>query len=584
MTKKELLLGNEAIARGAYEAGAKVSSAYPGTPSTEMSEALVKYRDDLYAEWAPNEKVALEVAIGASIAGVRSMASMKHVGLNVAADPLFTASYTGVNGGLVIVVADDPGIYSSQNEQDTRSLAIAAKVPVLEPSDSQEAKDFTKLAFDLSEEYDTPIILRTTSRLSHSQSMVSLEERLDFEDIEYEKNPQKYVMVPANASQRHPIVNENLNRLSKDSANMEDLNKVELNDKSIGFITSGIAYNYVKEALPQASILKLGLVNPISEDLIRDFASEVDRLIIFEELDPVIERQVKAWGIECEGKELFPYEGEYSSNMLKEVLNIEDIKYSKEEVAPRPPVLCPGCPHRSVFTVMNKLKLHGAGDIGCYTLGVGQPLSVIDTTICMGASISTLHGMEKAKSQEFTKDWVAIIGDSTFFHTGINSLVNMVYNKSQATVLILDNSTTAMTGHQDNPATGTDLFGEISQAIDIEQVCRGLGISNVYKINSFDLETLEQTLRKTRESKDLDVIIAESPCALLPGVGSRDRYYVNSSKCRSCGVCMKSGCPALYADEDGIVSIDSNQCSSCGLCFNLCPFDAIIDSDLENID
>lgn len=575
MEKKIIMMGNEAIARGAYEAGVKVSSAYPGTPSTEISEYLAKYKEDVYCEWAPNEKVAVEVAIGASMVGVRSLASMKHVGLNVAADPLFTASYIGVNGGFVLAVADDPGLYSSQNEQDTRSVAIAAKVPVLEPSDSQEAKDFTKLAYEISEKYDTPVILRSTTRLSHSQGLVELSDRVEIEDKEYERNARKNVMVPANAKLRHPVVEDNLLKLEEDSSKMKDLNRVELNDTAIGIITSGIPYQYVKEACPDCSVLKLGMVNPLPKKLIKEFSEKVDRLIIFEELDPVIERQVKAWGIKCEGKELFTLLGEYSANMLKSVLNGENLDLEPAAVPSRNPILCPGCPHRSVYSVMNKLKIHGAGDIGCYTLGAAPPLNTIDTCICMGASISSLHGMEKARGKDFVKNWVAVIGDSTFFHTGVNSLINMVYNNSTGTVLILDNSTTAMTGHQDNPATGTTLEGEITGSIDIKKLCESIGVKNVVEVNSFDLDGLKKTFKEELAKDELSVIIAKSPCVLLKGVAIKNQYYVDKETCTKCGLCLKPGCPALSKDEDGHAIIDDTMCNGCGLCYRTCPFDAI---------
>lgn len=575
MKTKKIMLGNEAIARGAYEAGVKVSSAYPGTPSTEISEYLVGYKDHVYTEWAPNEKVALEVAIGASISGVRSMASMKHVGLNVAADPLFTASYIGVTGGLVIVVADDPGLYSSQNEQDTRSVALAAKVPVLEPADSQEAKDYTKLAFEISETYDTPVILRTTTRLSHSQGIVELEDRIEKEAIEYCRNPRKNVMVPANAYKRHPLVEENLKRLGTDSSNMENLNRIEYNDRSLGIITSGIPYQYVKEALPNVSVLKLGIVNPLPKTLIEEFARKVDRLIIVEELDPVIERQIKAWGIECEGKELFSLLYEYSANILSEVLGEKPKLEKAAQVPVRPPILCPGCPHRAVYSVLNKLKIHGAGDIGCYTLGAGEPLNVIDTTICMGASVSSLHGMEKARGRDYIKNWIAIIGDSTFFHTGINSLINMVYNKSAGTVLILDNSTTAMTGHQNNPSTGVTLEGDISNSIDIKKLCEAIGIKSVREINSFNTKELERAFKEELEKDEVSVIIAKASCVLLKGVAIKNQYYVDKEVCRKCGLCMKPGCPAITSDDEGIARINDTMCNGCGLCFIRCPFDAI---------
>ncbi|MDO5688670.1 MAG: indolepyruvate ferredoxin oxidoreductase subunit alpha [Tissierellia bacterium] len=585
MKRKEILLGNAAIARGAYEAGVKVSAAYPGTPSTEISENLVQYKDDLYSEWSPNEKVAMEVAIGASMAGVRSMASMKHVGLNVAADPLFTASYIGVNAGLVVVVADDPGLYSSQNEQDTRSVAIAAKIPVVEPSDSQEAKDFTKLAFELSEAYDTPVILRTTTRLSHSQGIVELEDREQIEDRAYEVNIRKNVMVPAHAKLRHPIVEDRMKRLGEDAVWTEKLCSEEIRDTKIGFITFGIPYQYVREAMPEASVLKLGLINPLPKKAIEAFAKKVDRLIIFEELDPVIENQVKSWGIACEGKDLFSLMGEYSANLLRKVFvgGVETLAPEKTPI--RPPVLCPGCPHRSVYSVMNKLKIHGAGDIGCYTLGVGDPLNTIDTTVCMGASISTLHGMEKAKGKDYVKNWVAVIGDSTFLHTGINSLMNMVYNKSTATVLILDNSTTAMTGHQDNPATGYTLMGEEAGMIDLKKLCEAVGVKHVTEIFAFDTKNLAALFKQELAREELSVIITKAPCVLLKGKPIKNQYVVNKEACRKCGLCLKPGCPALTKDPDGTTLINDTMCNGCGLCYRTCPFGAIemVDSIIESI-
>lgn len=575
MAEKKILLGNEAIARGAYEAGVKVSSAYPGTPSTEVSENVVKY-DEIYAEWAPNEKVAMEVALGASIAGVRSMCAMKHVGVNVAADPLYTAAYTGVKGGLVLVAADDPGMYSSQNEQDSRMVARAAMVPVVEPSDSAEAKEFMKYAFDLSEKYDTPIILRSTTRLSHSQGLVELKERVEPKDIAYERDAAKFVMMPGNAIKRHLFVEDRLKRMAED-ANTMPINKVEYNDLSVGFITSGIPYQYVKEAMPNASVLKLGLVNPLPKKLIEEFASKVDKLYIFEELEPVIEEQVKAWGIsKAVGKEIFTVQGEYNAEMIREKVLGEATDADKPaQVPPRPPILCPGCPHRSVFTVLKKLKIHGAGDIGCYTLGAVAPLSVIDTTICMGASISTLHGMEKAKGKDYIRNWVAVIGDSTFMHTGINSLVNMVYNQSTGTVIILDNSTTGMTGHQDHAATGKTLKGEIVPAINIYNLCKSLGIENVYEVDAFNQKELEEVIKRETAREAVSVIITKAPCALLKGVKFPFKCRPVSDKCKKCGACLKPGCPALTKNEDGTISIDETMCNGCGLCMQLCKFSAI---------
>lgn len=608
MSEKKILLGNEAIARGAYEAGVKVSAAYPGTPSTEISEAIAKY-EEVYAEWSPNEKVAAEVAIGASIAGARSMCSMKHVGVNVAADPLFTAAYAGVGGGMVVVAADDPGMYSSQNEQDSRMVARAAMIPVLEPSDSAEAKAFTKLAFDLSEAYDTPVMVRSTTRLSHSQGIVELEERREKECVPNERNTAKYVMMPGNAIKRHVVVEARMKKLAEDACAMS-VNRAEYRDTAVGFITSGIPYQYVREAMPEASVLKLGLVHPLPRKLIEEFASKVEKLYIFEELEPVIEEQVKSWGIlKAVGKEIFTVQGEYSANMIRQrvpewgsqsdsdaagqaVSGAASEKAASGETAPesgmsgqrpmapasvpaRPPILCPGCPHRSVYSVLNRLKIHAAGDIGCYTLGAVAPLSVVDTTICMGSSISTLHGMEKARGKEYIRDWVAVIGDSTFMHTGINSLMNMVYNQSCGTVVILDNSTTGMTGHQDHAATGKTLKGEVVPAIDIMSLCRSLGIEHVYEISAFDLEGLEEAFRRETKRDAVSVIVTKAPCVLLKGVTFPNKCVPIPEKCRKCGACLRPGCPALTKNEDGTISIDETMCNGCGLCAKLCRLDAI---------
>ena len=572
--EKKIKLGNEAIARGAWEAGEKVSSAYPGTPSTEISESLVKY-EEVYAEWAPNEKVATEVAIGACISGVRSMCCMKHVGVNVAADPLYTMSYGGVNAGMVLVAADDPGLYSSQNEQDTRSVARAAHVPVLQPSDSQEAKDFMKYAFELSEKYDTPVILRTTTRLSHSQGLVTLEDRVVPEDKPYERNPAKFVMMPGNAKGRHIYVEQRELAMAEDGANMP-INRVEMGDTKIGIITCGIEYQYVKEVLPNASVLKLGLVNPLPKQMILDFASKVDELYVVEELDPIIEEQVRSWGIPCYGKEIFTVQGEYSANLLRKAILHEELDLeAAAQVPARPPILCPGCPHRSVYTVLKKLGIHAAGDIGCYTLGAVAPLNVVDTTICMGASISSLHGMEKAKGKDYVKKWVAVIGDSTFMHTGVNSLMNMVYNKATGTVMILDNSTTGMTGHQDHAATGKTLKGEPTYAINIYNLCKAIGVEHVVEVNAFDIKELERVVKEETERDAISVIITKSPCVLLKGNVFPNKCVPVSEKCKKCGLCLRPGCPALTKNEDGTISIDETMCNGCGLCKQLCNFGAI---------
>lgn len=573
-SKKVLMLGNEAIARGAYEAGVKVSAAYPGTPSTEISENLVKYADDLYCEWSPNEKVATEVAVGASLHGVRAMSCMKHVGFNVAADPSYSVSYMGVNAGLVIIVADDPGLYSSQNEQDTRMIARAAKLPLIEPSDSSEAKEFIKIAFDLSEKFDRPFIYRTTTRLAHSQGFVTLEDRVDLPDKEYVKNIRKAVMMPANAKARHVEIEARMEELAE-AANTLSINRVEMNDTKIGVITSGIPYQYVKEALPTASVLKLGLINPLPKKLIADFASKVDTLYVIEELDPVIEEQVRAMGIQVIGKDLLTLQGEYSANMLREKINGEVLQLAAPAEAPvRPPVLCPGCPHRSVYYTLNKLKIHAAGDIGCYTLGAVAPLSAVESCMCMGSSISMLHGMEKAKGKDYIKNWVATIGDSTFLHTGVNSLMDMVYNKGTGTVMILDNSTTGMTGHQDHPATGKTLMGEPTYAIDIPALCRALGINHVVTVNPFDLELLEKTIKEEVARDEVSVIISKYPCQLLTK-NKKPLYASVPEKCKKCGMCLKPGCPAITKQSDGTIKIDDTTCTGCGLCAGLCKFDAI---------
>lgn len=573
-TNKVIMLGNEAIARGAYEAGVKVSAAYPGTPSTEISEYLVQYKDSLYCEWSPNEKVAAEVAVGASLAGTRAMACMKHVGFNVAADPAYSVSYMGVNGGLVIVVADDPGLYSSQNEQDTRMVARAAQLPVLEPADSAEAKEYMKLAFELSEKFDRPFVYRTTTRLAHSQGIVELEERQEVADKGYVKDIRKTVMMPVNAKLRHVEIEKRNQELAQ-AANTLSINRVEMKDRKIGVITSGIPYQYVKEALPEASVLKLGMVNPLPRKLIEDFAAEVDKLYIVEELEPVIEEQVKSWGIQAVGKEILTVQGEYSANMLRTAVKGERLSLDKPAQAPgRPPILCPGCPHRSVYYVLNKLKLHAAGDIGCYTLGAVAPLSVVDTTMCMGSSISTLHGMEKAKGKEYVKNWVAVIGDSTFLHTGINSLMNMTYNHASGTVLILDNSTTGMTGHQDHAATGKTLLGEPAYAIDIPALCRAVGVENVTEVNAFDIAGLEKTIKEELAKDEVSVIITKSPCVLLDK-SKKPFYTIHADKCKKCGMCMKPGCPAMTKNADGTVRIDDTMCTGCGLCGSLCKFGAV---------
>ena len=576
MSEKKLMLGNEAIARGAWEAGVKVSAAYPGTPSTEISENIVKY-EDIYCEWSPNEKVAMEVAIGASMAGVRSLASMKHVGVNVASDPLYTVSYIGVTGGLVLVAADDPGMYSSQNEQDSRAVARAAHIPVLEPSDSAEAKEFIKYAYDLSEKYDTPVMLRTTTRLAHSQGLVELEDRFEPIDIEYQKNVAKNVMMPGNAIKRHPVVVAREEQMAIDGADFP-INRIEVNDTSIGVITSGIPYQYVKEALPNASVLKLGCVNPLPKQMILEFAAKVDTLYIVEELDPIIEEQVASWGVDCVGKKIFTVLGEYSTNMIKKaILGAELDIETPAQVPVRPPILCPGCPHRSTFYTLKKLGKHVAGDIGCYTLGAVAPLGVVESVVCMGSSISTLHGMEKAKGKDYVKDWVACIGDSTFMHTGVNSLMNMFYNQATGTVLILDNSTTGMTGHQDHAATGKTLRGEEVPAIDLYKLCHdGIGIENTYIVNAFDTKELEELIKRETAREAVSVLIVQAPCALLKSNKPKPAYHIDPDRCKRCGLCMKPGCPAITKQEDGSIAINATMCNGCGLCAGMCKAGAIV--------
>ena len=572
---KRLMLGNEAVARGAYEAGVTVVSSYPGTPSTEITENIVKY-EDIYVEWAPNEKVAGEVAIGASIAGARAMSCMKHVGLNVMADPVFTASYTGVNGGLVLCVADDQGMHSSQNEQDSRHYAAAAKIMMLEPSDSGECKDFTKKAYELSEKYDTPVFIRLSTRVSHSQSLVEEEEKCDYKLKDYVKDPAKFVMTPANAIGRHVIVEDRIAAL-KAYAEETELNVVEDNGKKIGVIASGIAYMYAKEALGnEANFLKLGMIYPLPEKLIKDFAAKCDKVYVIEELDPILENHCKALGINVIGKDAFTLLGEYTPSMIKKaVLGIEPVKplTADENVPVRPPVMCSGCPHRGTYYVLKKLGLTVAGDIGCYTLGAAPPLSSIDTTICMGASVSAAHGMAKARGNEFAKKLVSVIGDSTFMHSGITGLVDIVYNKGINTVLILDNSITGMTGHQDNPTTGYTIRGEETKQVNLITLCKGVGVDNVVVCDPFDVKELERVLKEETAKDEPSVIIVQRPCALLKSVKYTGHCEV-TDKCKKCKVCMRLGCPAITLKGDSVV-IDTTQCNGCGLCVNVCPFGAI---------
>ncbi|HIX46327.1 MAG TPA: indolepyruvate ferredoxin oxidoreductase subunit alpha [Candidatus Borkfalkia faecavium] len=567
---KKLLLGDFAVARGAWEAGVKVAAAYPGTPSTEITEELARY-DDVYSEWSPNEKVALEVGIGASIRGARTIVSMKHVGLNVACDPLFTASYTGVNGGLVVAVADDPSVFSSQNEQDTRLTAVSAQIPVLEPSDSMEAKEFAKLAFELSEQYDTPVILRLTTRVAHSQSLVELGERQELPLRAYTKDIAKYVMMPANARVKHTVVEERMAKMSAD-ANRFAINRIEMGDAKLGIICSGGVYEYVKEALPEASVLKLGMVYPLPYEMIEKFAASVDRCIVAEELAPHIETLVKAHGIEVEGKNIFPRCGEFSANLIRRCILGKADTVAAAQVPARPPVLCAGCPHRGVFYVLSKLKLHVLGDIGCYTLGAVPPLGSMDAVVCMGASIGMSIGFDKA-DPEAHKNSVAVIGDSTFIHSGITGLIDAVYNKAPVTVIILDNRTTGMTGHQNHPATGKTIKNEPTYELDLAEVCRAVGVPNVRTVDPGDLAELERAVKEELAKDEVSVIIAKKPCALLTKK-LYNGFRVDEGKCKKCKACLKLGCPAIVNGKDGI-TIDVSLCTECGLCKGVCKFGAI---------
>ncbi len=569
---KKLMLGNAAFARGAYEAGVTVAAAYPGTPSTEITEHIAKY-DEVYAEWSPNEKVALEVAIGSSIAGARSLCCMKHVGLNVAADPLFTAAYTGVNGGLVIIVADDPGMHSSQNEQDSRFYARSAHVPMLEPADAMEAKEYVKLAFELSETFDTPVFVRSNTRLSHSQGVIELGDRRHAGLKPYVKDIGKYVMMPGMARKRHVIVEKRMNDL-KAHADTMDINRAEYGDTTVGVITSGVTYEYVKEALPEASILKLGMVYPLPEGMIREFATKVDKLYVVEELEPFIEDQIKAMGIDVTGKDILTVQGEYGVNIIAEKIGGTKTEITDMGALPqRPPVMCPGCPHRGVYYVIKKLGVVATGDIGCYTLGALPPLVGIDTCVCMGASIGNAMGMEKARGKEFARKLVSVIGDSTFFHSGITGLIDMVYNGATSTVLILDNSTTGMTGHQHHPGTGKNVKGEIAEVIDIADLVKSIGVKNIRIVDPNDLKQTEAVLREETAREELSVIITRRPCVLLDKKYTLPAYNIND-KCRTCGMCLKLGCPAIEKADMGM-RIDETVCKGCGLCVKVCAFGAI---------
>ena len=568
------MLGNEAVARGLYEAGCSVVSSYPGTPSTEITEYASEY-GEIYSEWAPNEKVAMEVAFGAAFGGKRSFCGMKHVGLNVAADPLFTISYTGINAGMVIAVADDPGMHSSQNEQDSRHYARAAKLPMLEPSDSSECLEFTKRAFELSERFDTPVIIRTCTRVAHSQSIVETGARELPPAVPYEKKPAKYIMMPGNAKRRHPIVEERMRALAELSETTP-MNRVEMGGTELGIITSGTCYQYAREVFGDtASILKLGLVWPLPTKLILDFASKVKKLVVIEELDGFIEDHCRKLCLEVSGKDVFPLEDEFSQNLVREKLgqSVAKIKALDDAIPARPPVMCAGCPHRGIFYSLAKTKTHVIGDIGCYTLGAMAPLNAMDSTICMGASVSGLHGFNKALGEEGEKHTVGVIGDSTFMHSGITGLVDIAYNGGSSTVVILDNSITGMTGHQQNPTTGYNIKGDPAGRIDLEALCKAVGIRRVRVVDPYDIKACDEALKEELKAPEPSVIISRRPCALLKTVKAKPPLVVNNDKCRGCRSCMKIGCPALSM-KDGRAKVDQTLCVGCAVCTQLCNFDA----------
>ncbi len=570
---RELMLGNKAVARGLYEAGVCFASSYPGTPSTEVTEELAKY-DDVYCEWAPNEKVAMEAAFGACLAGKRAFCAMKHVGLNVAADPLYTMSYTGVNAGLVIVVADDAGMHSSQNEQDSRHHAIASKVPMLEPSDSAEALHFTKLAYEISEEFDTPVLLKMCTRVAHSQSIVETGDR-EVPVKSYEKNIAKYVMMPGNAIRRHPFVEERTQKLLA-YAEESGINRIEMGGSKLGIVTSSTAYQYVKEVFGDSvSVLKIGMANPLPVDMIRRFAAGVDELVVVEELDPIMENHIRALGIPVKGKELLPICGEFSQNRVRKALGMEAPSGRKlEETLPvRPPVMCPGCPHRGLYYTLKKLKCTVLGDIGCYTLGAVAPLSTVDTTLCMGASVSSIHGFNKVLGKEAENKTVAVIGDSTFMHSGMTGLANIAYNRSNSTVIILDNSITGMTGHQQNPTTGLNIKGDPAGKIDLESLCRAMGFGRVRVVDPYDLTACEAAVKEELAADEPSVIISRRPCALLKYVKRLPSLRIDPEKCVGCKSCMRIGCPAISM-RDGHAVVDETLCVGCGVCTQMCRFDA----------
>ena len=587
---KQLMLGNAATARGLFEGGCEFISSYPGTPSTEITEEAARFKE-IYCEWAPNEKVALESAFGACLAGRRAFCGMKHVGLNVAADPLFTMSYTGVNAGLVIGVADDPAMHSSQNEQDSRHHAIASKIPMLEPSDADEAREFAKLAFEISEKFDTPVLYKMCTRIAHSQSITEPGERVAVEHKPYEKNISKYVMAPANAIRRHPFVEQRMKDLEKWSET-SGINKIEIPKQvrddgtgrddawaKVGIITSSTSYQYVKEVLGDSvNILKLGMVNPLPGDMIKKFAEGLEKLIIVEELDPVIETFVRGLGlnVEIHGKDMFPICGEFSQNLVAAAFGKEVPSGTKLDTAipVRPPIMCAGCPHRGMFYALNKLKVTVFGDIGCYTLGSVAPLSAMDVTLCMGASFSGLHGWNKAGGAENEKKSVAVIGDSTFMHSGMTGLASIAYNQSNSTVIVLDNSITGMTGHQQNPTTGKNLYGEPAGRVDLEALARAMGINRVRVVDPYNIADCEAAVREELEIEEPSLIISRRPCALLKEVKHNPPLKVDEAKCKSCKMCMKIGCPAI-AMKDGKAKIDTTLCVGCGVCSQMCKFGAL---------
>ena len=573
--KKELMIGNAAVARGLFEAGCSFVSSYPGTPSTEITEFAALY-DEIYAEWAPNEKVAMEVAFGASLSGKRSCCCMKHVGLNVAADPLFTMGYTGVNAGLVICVADDPGMHSSQNEQDSRHHAIASKIPMVEASDSMETIEYIKKAFEISEKYDTPVLFRTCTRIAHSQSIVTLGERNAVEDKPYVKDMDKYIMMPAKAIKRHPVVEQRTLDLVA-LAETDYINRIEKGtDNKLGIITAGSGYQYVKEVMGDSvSVLKLGMLNPLPVELIKSFAASVERVIVVEELDPIIENHCKTIGVDVEGKNLFSLMGEFTQKTVAKALGVFDNKsvVLDEAIPVRPPMMCAGCPHRGIYYTLAKNKCTVLGDIGCYTLGAQPPLCAMDMTLCMGASISGAHGFTKADPEK-AKKTVAVIGDSTFMHSGMTGLVNVSYNASNTTTIILDNSITGMTGHQQNPTTGYNLKGDAAAKVDLESLCHALGINRVRVVDPYDLKECDKVLKEELAADEPSVIISRRPCVLLKYVKPKKALVVNKDKCKSCKACMKLGCPAISM-HDGKAAIDATLCVGCDVCQQLCPFDAI---------